>query len=119
MHADKINVPVLLMHGDEDLRVPISHGKKMRDALERYKKPVTWISFLEEGHGLTSIPSPTRYYTKLRDFLGQHIGLAPGKRRKHRRHAAFGSFGGLHDACFASDNCVHATPSFPLTRSSS
>jgi len=76
-HADKINVPVLLMHGLEDVRVPISHGEKMRDALERHKKSVTWVSFPEEGHGLHYIRSQQRYYKVLLKFLGQHIGPAP------------------------------------------
>ncbi|MEH6438328.1 alpha/beta hydrolase family protein [Massilia sp. DD77] len=79
-HADEIDVPVLPMLGEEDVRVPISNSQKMRDALEQHKTLVTWVSLPEEGHGRTYIPSLTRYYTKLLDFLNQHIG--PGFRQK-------------------------------------
>ncbi|WP_020656397.1 alpha/beta hydrolase family protein [Massilia niastensis] len=76
-HAAKIQSPVLLMHGEEDERVPISHGKKMREALEQYGKTVTWLAFEEEGHGLVYVKNQYKYYVTLLDFLSKHIGPKP------------------------------------------
>lgn len=72
-HAARIKAPVLLMHGKEDKRVPISHGKKMRDALEAHHKPVTWLAFDEEGHGLSYVKNQILYYRTMLEFLGKHI----------------------------------------------
>lgn len=72
-HADKIMVPVLLMHGDEDKRVPISHGKKMKLALEENKKIFQWNVFEGEGHGLTYVNSQNRYFETLLEFFGKYL----------------------------------------------
>lgn len=74
LHAADIQAPVLLMHGEEDERVPIAHGKKMRDALLKNGKQVTWLSFPDEGHGLGLVSSDRLYYKTLLDFLGKYIG---------------------------------------------
>jgi dipeptidyl aminopeptidase/acylaminoacyl peptidase len=75
-HAAKISVPVLLMHGLEDERVPISHGKKMRDALEANGKDVSWKEFEREGHGLHYIANQMAYYETLLAFLDKHLSPA-------------------------------------------
>ncbi len=76
-HAARIQVPVLLMHGLEDERVPISHGKKMRDALESNGKDVIWKVFEKEGHGLRYIDNQLYYFEVLLEFLGKHLAVAP------------------------------------------
>jgi dienelactone hydrolase len=76
-HAAQVKAPVLLMHGKDDERVPIAHGKKMRDALEEHKKPVTWLAFDEEGHGLSYVKNQVLYYQTMLEFLGKHIPAGP------------------------------------------
>lgn len=73
-HAARIVAPVLLMHGAEDERVPIVHGKKMHQALLDAGKRVEWISFAEEGHGLYKYQSQQQYFKALLAFLDAHIG---------------------------------------------
>lgn len=73
-HADRIVAPVLLMHGEDDERVPISHGKKMLRALQERGKQVDWLVFAEEGHGLSYIRNQHLYYVTLLDFLEKHLG---------------------------------------------
>ena len=76
-HAAQIQAPVLLVHGKDDERVPIAHGKKMRDALEAHHKQVTWLAFDEEGHGLRYTKNQIVYYQAMLDFLQKHIPVAP------------------------------------------
>lgn len=78
-HADRIVAPVLLMHGEDDRRVPIAHGRKMRKALEGAGKKVEWLTFEEEGHGLRYTRNEISYYGKLLQFLDKYIG-APAAR---------------------------------------
>lgn len=76
LHADKIRAPVLLMHGDDDVRVPISHSKKMMKALDKYQKPYEWVEFVNVGHGLFFIQDKQRFYRKMLAFLNKYIGDA-------------------------------------------
>lgn len=73
-HANLIKAPVLLMHGDEDERVPISHSEKMKQALEVSGKQVEWMRFEQAGHGLLDPAHLKRYYETMLTFLDKHIG---------------------------------------------
>lgn len=73
--ASRIKVPVLLMHGEEDRRVPIAHGKKMKQALEDNGKQVEWLTFEDEGHGLRYIANERKYYQAMLAFLARHLGM--------------------------------------------
>ncbi|MEP6505361.1 MAG: alpha/beta fold hydrolase, partial [Betaproteobacteria bacterium] len=64
-HADRIVVPVLIAHGEQDGRVPISHGKRMRDALQDLHKDVQWLYFPHAGHGLRLAEEQAEYYDAL------------------------------------------------------
>lgn len=77
-HANRIQAPVLLMHGEKDLRVPMAHGRRMAAALDALHKPYQWLQFDGEGHGLIDPANQRRYYLALLDFLDRHIGpLSP------------------------------------------
>lgn len=73
-HADKIRAPVLLMHGELDRRVPISHAEKMKASLGKLGKKVEWLTFEDEGHGIFYIRNELTYYSKLLAFLDRYIG---------------------------------------------
>ncbi|MBX9899308.1 MAG: S9 family peptidase [Burkholderiaceae bacterium] len=68
----KIKAPVLLAHGEEDERVPIAHGKKMRNALRDQKKSVEWISFEDEGHDLNFIRNQRLFLNRILEFFDEH-----------------------------------------------
>ena len=72
-HAARIQVPVLIAHGDEDVRVPIGHAKKLRAALDKAGKPHEWLLLPDEGHGMRYLASQHLFYGKLLDFLGRHL----------------------------------------------
>jgi len=71
-HADRIKVPLLLMHGEDDQRVPIVHSKKMMSALDADHKIYEWLSFEEEGHGLTYVKNSYLYYQTVFKFLDKY-----------------------------------------------
>jgi dipeptidyl aminopeptidase/acylaminoacyl peptidase len=73
-HASAIKVPVLLFHGEDDERVPISHSERMKRAMEENDKDVQLIVFAHEGHGLSYTKNERRYFTELLEFLEKHIG---------------------------------------------
>ncbi|ESQ73863.1 S9 family peptidase [Asticcacaulis sp. AC402] len=54
LHADKVTMPVLILHGTDDTTVPIIQGRKMADALKAAGKPVEMVELLREDHWLMS-----------------------------------------------------------------
>lgn len=77
--ADKINVPVLLIHGEDDKRVPFAQAEAMRAALDAAHKPYEWMSKPGEGHGFYSETNNIDFYNKLQQFIGKYIG--PGAKK--------------------------------------
>jgi len=73
-HADRIVVPLLLVHGDLDQRVPVSHGKQMHEAMTDLKKDVDWIEFPDEGHGVHKLENRRIYYAAVFKLLERTIG---------------------------------------------
>ncbi|MFK2877188.1 alpha/beta hydrolase family protein [Rhodanobacter hydrolyticus] len=72
--ADQIDVPVLLIHGEADERVPIAQAKAMRAALDAAHKPYEWMSKSGEGHGFYSEADNVDRLDRMQDFLAKYIG---------------------------------------------
>ncbi len=73
MHADKIKVPVMLVHGKDDKNVRFEHATVMRQALEKAGNSPEWIAVPDEGHGFYATKNVTAFYQKLEAFLGKHL----------------------------------------------
>jgi dipeptidyl aminopeptidase/acylaminoacyl peptidase len=52
VNAARIKQPLLMAHGGYDVRVPIVHGEKFRDAVKAHNPQVEWVVYPDEGHGL-------------------------------------------------------------------
>lgn len=72
--ASKIDVPVFLIHGEDDQRAPFAHAKAMRAALDAAHKPYEWLSKPGEGHGFYDEKNNVELYKKLQAFLEKNIG---------------------------------------------
>jgi dipeptidyl aminopeptidase/acylaminoacyl peptidase len=75
--AHLIKAPVLLMHGENDMRVPIEHSERMLKALQRSGKQVEWIPFRFEGHGVGLMDNRLQYLKALGTFFDKHLGKIP------------------------------------------
>lgn len=72
--ADKINVPVFLIHGEEDERTPIAQFKAMKAALDAAHKPYETLVKPGEKHGFIKPENIEEFYNKLQAFLDKNIG---------------------------------------------
>lgn len=72
--ADKIDVPVLLVHGEDDQRAPLAQAKAMRDALDTAHKPYEWLTKPGEGHGFYKEENNVDFLNHLQAFLEKYIG---------------------------------------------
>jgi len=50
-HVDKIRVPMFVVQGNNDPRVPVSEAEQMVAALREQGSPVWYMNALNEGHG--------------------------------------------------------------------
>ena len=71
--ADKIKAPLLLAMGELDRRVPLAHGKRMRDALEAAGNPPQWVVYPGEGHGWGLLQHRIDFAERVERFLAQHL----------------------------------------------
>lgn len=73
IHAvEKLHVPLLLFHGDEDQRVPYSQSKLYADALAKAGKDYEFVTLKGEGHGFSSNANLKLWLDKLDAFLAKH-----------------------------------------------
>lgn len=73
-YAEKITMPVFLIHGGQDMRVPISHANRMRAALRAAGNEPQWLVKRQEGHGFYRMEHQLELYTRLLAFLDEAIG---------------------------------------------
>ena len=73
-NAARIRAPVLMAYGAADRRVPLAHGKKMRDALVAQGTAVEWVVYSEEAHGFLLEKNRYDFYARVAKFLAQHLG---------------------------------------------
>lgn len=74
-HADKIKVPILLVHGDSDRQVDDKHSKQMHEALKDENKKVTFISLEDEDHYLTNNKNRLKTFAAIDQFLTKHLPI--------------------------------------------
>lgn len=48
--VENVNIPILLIHGDVDQRVPLEHSKKYRKALEKHGKKYQYVELKGADH---------------------------------------------------------------------
>jgi dipeptidyl aminopeptidase/acylaminoacyl peptidase len=75
-NVEKLDLPILLIHGEKDVRVPIVHAERLRDALTKLGRPPGWLVEPNEGHGFYDEGARERMYRRLVDFLKEHTRRA-------------------------------------------
>jgi dipeptidyl aminopeptidase/acylaminoacyl peptidase len=72
--VDKITVPLMVIHGANDPRVPLNEAEQVVNALRARNVPVKFLVYEDEGHGLVKLKNILDAYPKMADFLGKHLG---------------------------------------------
>jgi dipeptidyl aminopeptidase/acylaminoacyl peptidase len=73
-HADQIKVPVLLVHGDLDANVRVSHSERMEKALRSAGGTVELLEFKGLNHQIEDGDARTQMLTKAAELLDRTIG---------------------------------------------
>ncbi|WP_372014252.1 S9 family peptidase [Pseudoxanthomonas sp. 10H] len=73
--VDRLRAPVMLVHGEKDVRVPIKNMNFLIGKMEQAgKKPELVVVEPKEGHGFRDLDNNVNLYTKMLAFFDKHIG---------------------------------------------
>ncbi|HSM57113.1 MAG TPA: S9 family peptidase, partial [Candidatus Sulfomarinibacteraceae bacterium] len=72
-HVDRIQAPLMVIHGANDPRVPLSEAQQLVDALREREVPVEFLVFDDEGHGIVKLRNKRVAYPAIVAFLDQQL----------------------------------------------
>lgn len=75
-HLEKITAPLMVIHGANDPRVPLSEAEQIVEALRARDVPVEYLVFDDEGHGIALLKNKLVAYPAIVDFLDRVMGAA-------------------------------------------
>jgi dipeptidyl aminopeptidase/acylaminoacyl peptidase len=70
-HADRLSGPVLLIHGTNDQRIPVTESRSMYKKLKSLGKQATLVELVGQGHDFEGVDALTRFYGAFFDFLAR------------------------------------------------
>ena len=71
--VDQIVAPLMVIHGANDPRVPLSETEQLVEALQARDVPVEFLVFDDEGHGIHKLKNKRVAYPAIVDFLKRHV----------------------------------------------
>lgn len=71
--VDRIEAPLLVIHGANDPRVPVGEAEQIVRSLEKRGHPVEYLPFRDEGHGIVKLENKLVAYPAMGDFLDRHL----------------------------------------------
>ena len=77
--AARIQRPLQLVWGSEDQRVPITHGRRLREAMQKAGLQPEWVVYDGEAHGWRKPENQIDFARRLEAFLARHLGAAPAR----------------------------------------
>jgi len=71
--ADIVRTPLLVIHGENDPRVPVGEARQMLAAVAKNGTPVDSLIFPDEGHGASKRVNVIAQYRKMVDFFDTYL----------------------------------------------
>ncbi|WP_458185072.1 prolyl oligopeptidase family serine peptidase [Haladaptatus sp. NG-WS-4] len=72
-NIQRIEAPLLVLHGENDPRVPVGEAEQIADEAAEQGVPVEKLIFDDEGHGFSKLENRIKAYTTIADFLDEHV----------------------------------------------
>ena len=71
--AENIRAPLLIVHGANDPRVPVSEARQIAAAIAARGGVVDTLIFADEGHGASKLSNRLIYYRRMVDFFDKYL----------------------------------------------
>lgn len=75
--VQNVTTPILYLHGEDDGTVNWEQGLEWYNALRFLGRPIIWLSYPKEGHGLQRLENRIDFQMRLQDFFDHHLKGAP------------------------------------------
>jgi dipeptidyl aminopeptidase/acylaminoacyl peptidase len=72
-YATKVTTPLLITHGENDLRVPIPQADQYYRVLKKLGKPVEFLRYPREGHGITEPVHRLHLDREQEQWMARHV----------------------------------------------
>jgi acetyl esterase/lipase len=72
--AAEIRLPMFIVTGNEDVRAPPEHSRRLRKAMTDAGNPPKWMERDFEGHGFFRLENQRALYTDMLAFFDEHLG---------------------------------------------
>jgi dipeptidyl aminopeptidase/acylaminoacyl peptidase len=76
-HYREFITPLMLVHGEEDMRVDFEHSRRLARMLHLAGRPPVLLALAKEGHGIAAIDNLETAWSGIAGFLRQHLDPAP------------------------------------------
>jgi dipeptidyl aminopeptidase/acylaminoacyl peptidase len=73
LHADRIKIPMLLVMGQDDRRVPLDHGEKMKRAMQTAGVKFEYVTYPGEAHGFNKDENVIDFFKRVEKFLADNL----------------------------------------------
>ncbi|MFB6297779.1 MAG: alpha/beta fold hydrolase [Salinirussus sp.] len=70
---ENIEAPLFVVHGANDPRVPVGEAEQIVEQTREQGVPVEKLIFEDEGHGISKLDNRIEAYTRVVDFLDEHV----------------------------------------------
>jgi dipeptidyl aminopeptidase/acylaminoacyl peptidase len=71
--ADRIQAPLMVIHGAQDPRVPVGEAEQIVEHLRAGQRPVEYQRFEDEGHGIVKLKNRLVCYPRIASFLDTYL----------------------------------------------
>lgn len=78
MNAANFKTPTLIIHGQQDLRVPVNHSFELFNTLQNLGVPSKLVYFPDENHWILKPQNSLFWYRTHREWLEQYVKPGPG-----------------------------------------
>jgi dipeptidyl aminopeptidase/acylaminoacyl peptidase len=71
--VDRIQAPLLVVHGANDPRVPVTEADQIVDSLKQRGHPVEFLRYSDEGHKISKLSNRVDSFTRMCEFLARYL----------------------------------------------
>jgi Dipeptidyl aminopeptidases/acylaminoacyl-peptidases len=75
-HVEKIQAPLMVIHGANDIRVPVYEAEQLAQRLRELGREVEVVILPDEGHVISKIENRVKVYTEVIKFIERHVSQA-------------------------------------------
>lgn len=78
-NIDRITTPLLVVHGVNDPRNPVSESDRLVEGVRGNGVEVVYLRFPDEGHMVTKVQNQVHMWKTVADFLAERFGMQAGR----------------------------------------